>query len=190
MTPQEKIIEKARAYIKLSSAEELLIIKSFQRLDLKKGEFLLEMDRENDKVSYLESGLLRSYYDDEEGKEITSGFFQEDSFCTDLMSFQSGGKSKRSIEALLDCELYFLSKSNLTLIRRQVSEWLLFEQHYIANLLLGKVNFQRELANSNTQEAYERFNEQYNQAARFAPRYQIASFLGISPFTLSRISNR
>ena len=55
-------------------------------------------------------------------------------------------------------------------------------------LVLGwKVNFQRKLTSGSKKEAYQLFIDTYNQSAKYAPRQYIASFLGMTPFTLSRI---
>ncbi|MCI4669563.1 MAG: Crp/Fnr family transcriptional regulator [Bacteroidia bacterium] len=190
MNGKENLIEIIEKYIKLKEAEKNLIRESLKPLFLKKGSLLLEKGSHITPVGFLESGLMRSFYWNEEGDEITSGFFLEGKICTDLNSFQKGGKNERSVEALMDCQLWILDQFDIHKLQSELENWPYFEQRYIADLLLQKVNFQREMSRANTAESYELFLRTYKQAALFAPRYQIASFLGISPFTLSRISNR
>lgn len=190
MATKDSFLGLVKAYIQLNPTEEKLISSSLRPKFLKKGELLLQTGQYNSLVSFLDKGLLRSFYYDESGNEITAGFFQEGKICTDLNSFVSGGHSERSIEALMDCHLQILDFGKLAILREEIAGWQNFEKNYIANLLLQKVNFQREMARKNKTEAYDMFIQTYRQAALFAPQNQIASFLGISPFTLSRIKNR
>ncbi len=183
----EKVIDKILPYISLGPEDQKLLEGHLVPQRLKKGGFLMRSGEQNQAICYIQSGLMRSYYYDEEGKEITSGFFQENSFCTDLNSFRTGVRSQRLIEAIQDCQILVLNKIAQNTLLDRIEHWAYFEQNYISNLLLEKVNFQRKLANSTAQEAYQLFLERYDQAALYAPRYQIASFLGISPFTLSRL---
>lgn len=154
---------------------------------LKKGELFLKVGAPNHAVAFLQAGLIRGFYNDQEGEEITTGFIETGSLFTDLESFQSDKPSQRNLEALVDCELLVLHRTALQALRQDNPRWAAFEQKYIADRLLAKIKFQRTIANSSASEAYQCFIDHYPMAARFAPRYQIASFLGISPFTLSRV---
>ena len=187
MSAAEKFIGKALPYIRLTAADRALIAECLTPMQLKKGAYYVKSGAINPGVSYVETGLLRSYFFDQSGKEITAGFIQEENLCTDLISFQSGESSQRNIEALTDCQLHLIDREALLTLREKIPDWTYFEQHYIANMLLRKVDFQRKSANHSASAAYEAFAEMYPQANRYAPRYQIASFLGISPYTLSRL---
>jgi hypothetical protein len=87
----------------------------------------------------------------------------------------------------MDCEILLINETAQNELINNIENWALFEQNYIAKLLTAKVAFQGQLNKSNSTEAYNLFIDTYDQAARYAPKYQIASFLGISPFTLSRL---
>ncbi len=187
MASKEKVIDKILPYISLGPSDQQLLEDHLVPQQLKKGSFLMRSGDQNNSICFVEAGLLRSFYYDEEGNEITAGFFEENSFCTDLHSFRTGIRSQRSIEAIQDCQLLLLDRKAQRILLERIEHWAYFEQNYISSLLLEKVNFQRKLANSSAQEAYRLFLDKYNQAALYAPRYQIASFLGISPFTLSRL---
>lgn len=187
MSVKAIVIEKILPYISLGSADQQLLEDSLLPMQFRKGSFLMREGEQNKAICFIVEGLMRSFYYDEEGREITAGFFQQNSFCTDLHSFRTGIRSQRSIEAIQDCQVLMIDKTAQNVLLQQIEHWAYFEQNYISNLLLEKVNFQRKLASSTAQEAYQLFLERYDQAALYAPRYQIASFLGISPFTLSRL---
>jgi CRP-like cAMP-binding protein len=187
MSPKEKVIQIVLDYIALQPADIKLIEDSLQPVKLKKGSFFIREGMKNCVMCYLDKGLMRSFYIDEEGNEHTTGFYQENAFCTDLYSFRTNKNSQRSIEALMDCEILLINETAQNELINNIENWALFEQNYIAKLLTAKVAFQGQLNKSNSTEAYNLFIDTYDQAARYAPKYQIASFLGISPFTLSRL---
>ncbi|MEM1217901.1 MAG: Crp/Fnr family transcriptional regulator, partial [Bacteroidota bacterium] len=58
---------------------------------------------------------------------------------------------------------------------------------YYEQVLFNKVQFQQQLRQSNAKKAYQLFTEHYPYAAQHAPKHCIASFLGLSPYTLSRV---
>ena len=189
MSSLDQIFEKVQQYISLKASDKTLIEACLQPQKLRKGSYYLKEGSPNRKISFVESGLLRGFYIDQSGDEITSGFYEPGGFCTDLHSFRSEQYSQRTIEAISDCELLTFGEDAQQQILSNIKDWAYFEQKYIADLLLQKVNFQRKIANSSAFEAYQLFADYYTEALRFAPRYQIASFLGISPFTLSRIKS-
>jgi hypothetical protein len=68
-----------------------------------------------------------------------------------------------------------------------IPNWQTFEFKYFEKILKDKVNFQRELTIRTKKEALELLINDYPQTAKYAPRQYIASFLGMTPYTLSRI---
>ncbi len=187
MDEKDQVVQAVLRMVPLGEEEVEFVRARLISRPLKKGAHYFTMGFKNDGVGYLLKGLLRSYYYDEAGAEITAGFIEPGAFFADKYSFQTDQPSERTIEALTDCQVWGLSEESLVEIRHRIQQWRLMEQHYLTELLKRKVNFQRKVVNSTTAEAYQHFRETYPVAAGFAPRYQIASFLGMSPFTLSRI---
>lgn len=170
----------------LSSADLALVEARLTVLEVNKGERYQVANARNNGLGFLETGLMRSFYVTADGDEVTSGFFERGVFVSDLGSYLDGTPAERTMEAVTDCRVWQLAPDALDEVRRAVDGWPLFEQRYISALLKAKADFQRRLIQSDTDGAYALFLERFPHAAAFAPRYQIASFLGMSPFTLSR----
>jgi len=187
MPGSAQLISLIKQHHPLTSAEQHLITEAAIPKSLPKGGYLLRWGQQNTMIAFVVSGLLRAYYEDEAGQELTTGFLEAGLFCTDLTSFQNRGASERNIEALMPCELLVFDWTSLDRLRMLIPGCNQFEQNYLSKVLLDKIHFQRDMVNSSASEAYQRFLKQYPQAAKFAPRNQIASFLGISHYTLSRI---
>lgn len=175
--------------ISLSDSDQALILSHFREQHLVKGSLFLKAGITNRNLGFLVSGLMRSFHVDEKGNEHTTGFMQEGKFCTDLNSFRTGGLSERNIEVLVDADLLVLSVGSLQIFRKEVKDWMHLESEYLSQVLMDKIQFQQKIKSLDARKSYDLFLETYKQAALFAPQQQIASFLGISPFTLSRIRN-
>ncbi len=187
MTTKDEIIEVVSQFINLDKEAESFLSNHSTLKNYKKGATFLEEGKRNNKMGYLVTGLIRSFYHNDEGEELTTGFYEENSFFTDLESYEAGGNSRRTLEALIDSQVLEIEMKVMNHFRANVFHWITFERDYLMALLSKKIAFQRELTNGSTQHAYLQFLKNYPQAALFAPRYQIASFLGMSPYTLSRM---
>jgi len=182
-----KVITEINKILKLDDDQIQLIKSHLVKNTLSKNDQFLRLDSRNDKIGFIDKGLLRSFSYDEEGNEITHDFFQQGSFFTDLNSYFNCTLSKVVIEALVDCDLYVFNRTSLDIIKKEIPEWASFVQIYRAQISMCLLNFQRKIIHSSSIDSFTLFSKSYNQAFNFAPKKHIASFLGVSPFTLSRI---
>ncbi len=164
-----------------------LLVNTWTVKELKRNENFINSGQKNNLVGFLNKGLLRSYYHDDKGNELTTAFIEQNSFFSELKSYQTKKTSERTIEALEPSEIFVLNTTNILELRKRISNWELFEIKYFEKILRDKISFQRELTQSSKKEALELFMKEYPQSAKFAPRQYIASFLGMTPYTLSRI---
>ena len=182
-----KVFSEISKILKLDDNQIQLVKSHLVKNTLSKNDQFLNSDSRNDKIGFIEKGLLRSYSYDDAGNEITHDFFQEGSFFTDLNSYFNNDLSKVSIEALVDCDLYVFNRTSLDIIKNKIPEWASFEQIYRAQISMCLLDFQRKIIHSSSSDSLTLFSKSYNQAFNYAPKKYIASFLGVSPFTLSRI---
>ena len=136
-----KVITEINKILKLDDVQIQLVKSHLVKITLSKNDQFLKPDSRNDKVGFIERGLLRSYSYDDVGDEITHDFFQEGSFFTDLNSYFSNSLSKVFIEALLDCDLYVLNRTSLDIIKNEIPEWASFEQVYRAQISMCLLDF-------------------------------------------------
>ncbi|GAB3913517.1 Crp/Fnr family transcriptional regulator [Larkinella knui] len=153
---------------------------------LPKGTHLLSIGEISDKVFYIGKGLIRSYYFLDE-KEVTGWIAAEGEFVSSIYSFLREKPSFENIELLEDSQLLFISYSDLQQ---------LYYTHPIANRI-GRILSEKYLLISDerirslrmlkAEERYYRFCLQYPSICTRAPLKHIASYLGLSRFTLSRL---
>lgn len=167
--------------------EELdVALKFFKEKRLQKNDFFLKKGHFSEHVGFVQSGLLRSFYEIK-GKEKTTFFAIPGSIAFDNRSFSQRVPAVESIQAIEPSILLLISRRDLYDLYEGDWKWqqvgrLLYERYF---LLFEEraINLQ----NKNAQELYELFLVNYPMVAQKAPLSYIASYLGMTPETLSRI---
>lgn len=173
--------------VHLTDEEFNICTKYFVPKKLKKHQFLLNEGDVCRHVGFVNSGCLREYEIDSRGTEHILQFAIEDWWVSDLHSFLSGLPAKYNIDALQDSEVLLLERSareelldNCPKMERFFR--LLIEANYVAK--------QQRIADSlsaSAEERYLKFIKTYPKIFEQVPQNQIASYLGITPQSLSRI---
>jgi CRP/FNR family transcriptional regulator, anaerobic regulatory protein len=161
----------------------------FQPLHLRKGDFFLKAGWQADRMAFLQSGLLREYLE-VDGKEVTKWIATPGQFVVDLASFHFGRPARVSIQALGDCELQVIALADYRKIAEAVPRWVELEKLFIAKCFtVMEDRIVQHLALS----AEERYRQLYQyQPALFqlVPQHYLASMLGMTPETMSRLRRK
>jgi len=154
---------------------------------IRRHQFLLNEGDICKHLTFVNSGCLREYTIDNKGAEHIIQFAIEDWWVSDLNSFLSGLPATHNIDALQDSEVLLLEKSSRNKLLEECPKMerffrLLLESNYI-------VTHQRvaDSLSKSAEERYLRFIKTYPKLFEQIPQNQIASYLGITPQSLSRI---
>jgi CRP-like cAMP-binding protein len=185
----QELLSHIKNYAPLSEAAEQALNDAFEKRLLPKNEFLVRQGNRCRHLYFLESGALRGYYN-LEGKEITHWFGFEKDFVTSFHSFITGEPAVENIQLMEGSILWAISKETLSSLFNQYHEIerlvrIAYEKYYI-RLEERFVNAQFKTAT----ERYENLLQQMPHLPERAPLGYIASYLGISQETLSRIRSR
>jgi CRP-like cAMP-binding protein len=173
--------------IELTEKEFTLCATFFTPRRLRKNQFLVQEGDPGRYVAYVTRGCLRTYTVDEKGEEHVVEFAIDDWWASDLRSFLTGEPATYNIDALEDSRVLLLDRDSrealLTAVPRLERFFrLLQEANYIAtHSRIG------DTLSKSAEERYLSFLKTYPQLVRRIPQKHIASFLGITPQSLSRI---
>jgi CRP-like cAMP-binding protein len=183
----ELLFQKLDEKIELPEAEKQLCKSFFIPKRLRKKQYLLQEGDPARYVAFVEKGILRSYTVDEKGGEHIMQFAFEGWWISDHYSFLTGEASNYNIDALDDCELLLLTRQAEEEMMQKIPK---LERYFRILLQNSLIAMQRRVLGSMSQTAEERYNEMITICPTLPqriPQHMLASFLGITPETLSRI---
>jgi CRP-like cAMP-binding protein len=175
---------------KLSDYELEKTTSSFVIKTFKAKELFLEQGMVSNVLGFIKSGLLRSYYFDNNADEITTHFFRANTVVISVDSFLDLTKSKETIVAIEDSELFVITYQKLNELYDTVPVWQLICKDFAEmtnKSLLARVSQFQTLSAT---ERYQFFCNQNPDIVKKVALRHIASYLGIDIATLSRIRKK
>ncbi|MFN6945164.1 MAG: Crp/Fnr family transcriptional regulator [Cytophagaceae bacterium] len=178
------------SYFGIVQAEDLSTIGSlFTASRLKKGDFFLKTGRPCEKLSFIKSGLLRIYVTLED-KEVTQWISTKGYFVTDLSSLIFDSPARWNIQALADTDLYTISKNDYQKIGDLIPKWHELEKLFLAKCFTIMEDRIFGHLSMTAEERYYAFFENNKELFNQVPLQYIASMLGMTPETFSRIRKK
>jgi CRP-like cAMP-binding protein len=161
---------------------------SFRRLG--RGEFLTRAGDVADLVGFVVSGLFRKVHVTPRGKAIVRGFGGPGALIGAYVSLLTGEPSYLSVEALHDSELLVLRWSELNALYARHECFQTIGRRLAELTLLEREARAHELLTLSASERYARFRETHRELLPQLRSYDVASYLGITPVSLSRLRAR
>jgi CRP-like cAMP-binding protein len=154
---------------------------------LRKRQYLLQEGDVCIYQAFVEKGMLRSYTIDEKGAEHILQFAPEGWWAADLSSYITGEPSRFTIEALEDSELLLLSKPSWDHLMQAIPKFEHYFRIIIQNHLIATQKRLMQSLSETAEEKYLKFTKTYPECVQRVPQHMIASYLGITRETLSRL---
>ena len=159
-----------------------------------KGDYISVKDNIWINYMYLNSGLIRSFIITKDGKEFTRQFYFNSSessvgnlFVTDLRSLLTQKPSSRGFEVLEDCELAVFSHDSITSLYHESYTWERVNRIFAQLAYIQIDEYYCTLLSNTPKEHYIKLKKNMPDLCKRLSQYHIASFLGVTPVTLSRI---
>jgi CRP-like cAMP-binding protein len=169
-----------------SEAEEYLFSISKEKT-VSKGDVLIRQGQTVKKIYFVTSGCLRSYSIDKNGKEHTLQFAIKEWWISDYIAIHSDELATLTVECLTESNIIEFNAKELGEIHTQFPEFEAFQRN---NLERHVVSLHRRILNQlqlTASERYDLFLEQYPDMEQYTRNYHIASYLGVTQESLSRI---
>lgn len=171
----------------LEEKEALSLLENYPVMEVKKNTFLLRQNEYCKNTFFVESGLLRQYALDSKGKEHTISFAPENWLVTDRESVYFDQPSAYNIQALEDSKVIMLGENFLESLSQKIPSFTEFNNKLLHNHIRHLQNRIKHLLSSSAEERYLAFVNMYPDILLRVPQTMIASYLGITPESLSRV---
>ncbi len=164
-------------------------VNTFVKKSFKKGEIILKNEYTENELRFLDKGIIREYYATND-KEKNINFYTDLGFITDFSSFTNSITTKKCQECLTDVDLRVLSKEKFLNFTNQYNCGKLFIETIFQRIVVNKENEEFNHFVKTAEELYLDIMKTKPNWLLHIPQYHIASYLGITPETLSRIRKR
>jgi CRP-like cAMP-binding protein len=183
----ELILKNISRYISLTEEEIADFTSILQLKKLRKRQYLLQAGDYCRYECFVNKGCLRQYYVSDKGQEHILSFAVEDWWLSDMYGLITGNPSLTNIEAVEDSEVLMIERTTWDDMLLRIPKFERFFRIILQRSLITQQLRIIENISHTAEERYERFVERYPLLEQRVPQRQIASYLGITPESLSRI---
>lgn len=159
----------------------------FSELDLKPGEHFQNLFKVANEIAFIKEGILRIYSADDLGNEATKYFIRKNQFFVDLESYYAAKPATDACQAVTQTHLLTIKKSVIEKLSIEIPNLFIFIKSISEASLLNKLKDNDFLNFGDATTKYREFVNRYPELAQQVPQQYIASYLKITPQSLSRI---
>jgi CRP-like cAMP-binding protein len=181
----DALINFIKSKINISDGDLECILSYFKEISFKKDTYVLRQHHYSTYYYFVKSGGVRIWFD-KGGEPITAWLIFENDFFAELSGLKSGKPTQFNIQAITDTSLLAIDKNSMEELYAKFAQWQCFGRLIWENAFLKVIN---GIISYQTLTAEERYLEAMQQSnlLQKIPLKQLASFLGMTPTSLSRI---
>jgi len=181
------LVELLRSFRNIPAEDEALIASAMAYRSYKEGELLFRGGKICRDMFFICKGVLRTMVIDESGNEVTHFFLKENQFCSILNSFTNEVTAHENIQAACDVEVLAITKAGLDRLYSQLPYLNALINQMTQQALLDKIAVRTALLGQDSTKRYKTFMIRQPEIATRVPLSNIASYLEVTPQSLSRI---
>jgi CRP-like cAMP-binding protein len=182
-----ELLDYFKNTVSISPEIENKLSKIIKEKNLVKGEQILADNSIKKEHIFVASGCLRSFYKTEDGKEHTIQFAIKNWWISDYITLYTDNKSVVSIESLTHSKVLIIDNAKAEKFYQEFPQFETIQRKNFEKRIAALQKRILSLLALTAAEKYNQFIEDYTEFEKIIPNYQIASYLGITPQSLSRI---
>jgi len=171
--------------VSLTSAGQ--IAGQFRPRQIAKGEYVLKAGQMSNEYIFMERGFLRAFAYDVEGNDITTAFYTGNEVMFEVSSYFSRTQFKENIQALTDCSGWFVTYPEFNALFHSMPEFREFGRSVLVKGYAALKNRTLGMITETAEERYATLLKTNPEILQNAPLKTIATYLGITDTSLSRI---
>ncbi len=186
----KNLITDLKKTIEINDADLDKIITRFHKRSFGKNSAIPSVKKISHHFKFIESGLVRVYFIDNQAREITIQIGIENAWIADLHSFLTETPSQYHIDVLEPTTIWQIHRSDLERLFAEVPVMESFFRLKIQRAYISLQDRTLHQMNKSAEERYLEFRNKYGHVEARVPQYMIASYLNISPEHLSKVRNK
>lgn len=183
----EALINYILQFGNLNKQQIDFILSKTKTLELQKNDYFSEAGKVPKYVGFIIEGIVRVCYYNNKGEEITNSFIDENNFVSDQQKFEAQVVASEYIQAVTNCKFLIFSKKDWDEIGNTIVGWEAITGLILKNCLLKTIERRSPLVSEDATTRYLSFIEYFPNLVNRVPLSQVASYLGITQQSLSRI---
>lgn len=183
----EELFNYIKKFGSLNPQDELLIADGIQQVTVKKGEPFVEAGKVSQRIAFVKKGVFRSLYYNKQGDDFTRYFIYEGRFIGDFQGFTDQLPAHEDIEAITDAVLLVMDLQYFKILEQKIAVWPVLFARIHAFVVENKLKVASIMLNQDAKSRYIHFLNHYPGLANRVPQSMLASYLGVTPSSLSRI---
>jgi CRP-like cAMP-binding protein len=183
----ENLLNIINQQITISDSDIKLCNDYFEPILFPKNRIIEEEGKIPQYLYFVVSGYMRLFHYNDNGDEITSHINCPPGFITSYFNFINQTKAAENLECITECKLLKITKKSLDLITSKSEAFKDFSIWVFQQAIAYNENRSKELATLTAEQRYQKLIDNYPQIIHNVPLQYIASFLGMSSKSLSRI---
>ncbi len=185
----ELLQQVSGSLVRLNDQEWERFKTAFSSRKVNKKTLLVKSGQICKEIYFINKGLLRLFYDKED-LEITAFIFKEGLFATSYDSFLKQSPGIQNLEAIDDSELLVISFDELNKLYEEIPAMHIFTRKMAEQRFINAQNILSSFILDSPETRYYKFEKEHPDLLLRVPHHLIASFLGITPVSMSRIRAR
>lgn len=186
---KDQIIKHFEQFIPLSPALKTELLKRVSFVSFKKGDVIVDAKKTNTKSFYILKGLTRTYFL-KAGKDVAEYFSSENEWANSPRSWRSGKPDIYSVDAIENTEALCIHVDDMIFLFNNFAELDRYGRLSMITLLDHLIERITSFRFTTATEKYKHFKKTYSKVHHRIPLGMVASYLGITQETLSRIRTR
>lgn len=189
MTEPSALENSIKSFVSINDSDVKKIIECFREVELKKGDYFGRSGKYCDTLAFIQSGYIRVFIDTMD-REVTQWISSPGYFITDLSSFVSKTTGRWNMQALTDCTLMSITRQQYETLGKQVPVWGELDRQFIVKcftMMEDRIFNHLYMA---SEHRFQHLMETQPELFNIVPLHYLASMLGMTPETLSRLRKK
>lgn len=184
---KKQLFEQVYKHPLITQKELEIIINAHEKACFRKGDYLLKEKQTANEYYILINGLTRSFVYDYKGDDITTNFFSNNEIVIEVSSLFLRAPAKENIQALTDCECWKIDFNMFQQLFHTIDSFREWGRAWLSDNLFYFKQRSVSIVTNSAAERYLNLIKEKPQVIQYAPLKNIASYLGVTDSSLSRI---